>query len=231
MSSRVGTNWLGGRESDEFGVVEEILADIPPNGTIVIRDIVGEYWSQAVGQNGIGAMVIASYEADTLEPDGTRVYKNVIANARIYNDTTIWVEDPNNEGDFIERDAEYGQTMPGVPWYNLADGGAVGEGYDFSYEELTGGEEGGGLRYNVGLVNASDALTSLTVRIQPFQANGDPFLDENEDEILTLLNMPPASHSNSFGRFPRIGGSRMPRAPRFRSPSRRGLRRPRIRFR
>ena len=35
------TTWLGGRESDGFGIVEASLADIPPNGTVVIEDIVG----------------------------------------------------------------------------------------------------------------------------------------------------------------------------------------------
>lgn len=199
FSSR--TTWLGGRESDEFGFINEELADIPPNGTVVLRDLVGEYWTAQLGANGIGALVVAAYEADTLEPDGTRVYKNAIVNARIYNDTTIWVEDPENEGEFIERVAQYGQTMPGVPWYNLADGGAVGETYDFSFEELTGGEEGGRLRYNIGMVNASDAQTALTVRIQPFQANGEPYLDENEVEILTVITVPPAGHLQMFRPF------------------------------
>ena len=194
-------NWLGGRADDEFGVVEELLADIPPNGTIVLRDIVGEYWSAVAGLNGNGSLVVVSYEADTLEPDSTRVFKNVIVNARIYNDTTIWEEDPNNPGDFIEIPAQYGQTMPGVPWYNFADGGAVSDTYDFSFEELTGGEEGHGLRYNIGMVNSSDALTSLTVRIQPFQSDGEPFLDDNEDQILTLISMPPASHVQLFRPF------------------------------
>ncbi len=193
--------WLGGREDDEFGLIDESLADIPPNGTVVLRDLVGEYWVNLLGASGNGALVIASYEADTLEPDGTRVYKNVIANARIYNDATMWIEDPDNVDEFIEVPAQYGQTMPGVPWYNFADGGAVGDTYDFSFEELTGGEEGEGLRYNVGVVNSSDALTSLTVRIQPFRANGEPFLDENEEEISTLLVMPPASQFQLFRPF------------------------------
>jgi len=198
--------WLGGREDDEFGLINEALADIPPKGTVVLRDIVGEYWVNILGANGIGALVIAAYEADTLEPDGTRVFKNAIANARIYNDATIWIEDPDNAGDFIEAPGEYGQTMPGVPWYNFADGGAVGDTFDFSFEDLTGGEEGPGRRYNVGLVNSSDALTSLTVRIQPFQPNGDPYLDENDEEIRTFINMPPASQIQLFRPYPNDWG-------------------------
>jgi hypothetical protein len=194
--------WLGGREDDEFGFINESLADIPPNGSVVIREIVGEYWVSQLGANGNGAMVVFAYEADTLEPDGTRVDRLAIANARIYNDTTIWVEDPNNPGEFIEEPAQYGQTMPGVPWYNLADAEAVVEDtYDFSFEELTGGEENSDLRYNIGFMNASDPLTSITFRIQPYQANGEPFLDADDNEIFSAYTMPPASHLQLFRPF------------------------------
>jgi len=193
--------WLGGRESDEFGLINEELADIPINGSIVLTDIVGEYWVNLLGASGNGALVIFAYEADTLEPDGSRVNKNAIANARIYNETTIWVEDPENEGEFIQKNAQYGQTMPGVPWYNLADGSAVTDTYDLSFEELTGGREGARMRFNIGVLNASDPLTSLTIRIQPFQPDGEPYLDETDEEIVTILNMPPASHVQFFRPF------------------------------
>lgn len=193
--------WLGGREVDEFGFLNEVLADIPPGGTVVLRDLVGEYWVSILGASGNGALVVAGYEAETLGDDGSRVNRNITVNARIYNTDTQWVEDEDNPGEFIEQAAQYGQTMPGVPWYNLADGGAVGENYDLSFEVLSGGEEGGSLRYNVGVVNASDPLTTLTVTIQPFQANGEPFLDADEFEIATLLSMPPASHVQLFRPF------------------------------
>lgn len=193
--------WLGGREDDEFGLINEELADIPPNGTIVIRDIVGEYWVSLLGANGLGALVLTVYEADTLEADGTNVAALAISTARIYNPTTIWVPDPENEGEFIEKNGQYGQTMPGVPWYNFADGGAVDETVDFTFEELTGGEEGARLRYNVGAVNASDPTTSLTVRFQPFQPNGEPYLDEEEAEIMTVLPFPPGAHVQLFRPF------------------------------
>ena len=193
--------WLGGRASDEFGFINEELKNIPVNGSVELADIIGTYWVDQLGANGLGALVIFAYEADTLEPDGSRVNENAIANARIYNKTTIWVEDPENVGEFIEKAAQYGQTMPGVPWYNLADGGAVTENYDLSFEELTGGREGGPLRFNIGMVNASDPLTSLTVRVQPFQPNGEPYLDEDDVEILTVVNMPPASQVQFFRPF------------------------------
>jgi len=66
---------------------------------------------------------------------------------------------------------------------------------------LTGGEEGGALRYNVGVVNASDPLTTLTVQIQPFQANGEPSLNADEVEIDSVITMPPASHIQLFRPF------------------------------
>ncbi len=193
--------WLGGRDDEGWGTVNEDLADIPPNGTLVIADIVGEYWAGMLGANGNGALVVMSYEAGTLEDDGSKVGKDSIVNCRIYNKSTIWVVDPDDEDEFIERQAQYGQTMPGVPWYNLADGSAVGETFDFSYEELTGGQEANKLRYNVGVVNASDPQTSLTIRIQPYQSNGEPYLDAEEVEILTLVSMPPASHVQLFRPF------------------------------
>jgi len=193
--------WLGGREEDEFGLINEELADIPPNGTIVIRDIVGEYWVSILGANGNGALVLTIYEADTLEDDGTNVAALAISTARIYNQATIWVPDPDNEDEFLEKGAQYGQAMPGVPWYNLADGGAVDETIDFSFEELTGGEENNRLRYNVGMVNASDPLTSLTMRFQPFQPNGEPYLDDEENEIMTIIPVPPGAQVQFFRPF------------------------------
>lgn len=194
-------SWLGGRESDSFGLINEALADIPPNGTVVIRDIVGEYWASILGSNGNGSLIVAAYEADSLEDDGSRVHKNVIVNSRIYNKASQWEEDPDNEGEFLEKEAWYGQTMPGVPWYNFADGGAVGDDFDFSYEELSGGEEGTGLRFNVGFVNASDPQTTLTVGVKPYQSNGEPFLNADEDEIGSIVTMPPASHFQLFRPF------------------------------
>lgn len=195
------TTWLGGRDDDGFGRINQSLADIPPNGTVVIRDIVGEYWVDSLGASGNGALVVFAYEADTLEDDGSRVFKDAVVNARIYNEATMWVEDPDSPGDFIEQPAEYGQTMPGVPWYNLADGGAVDDTTDFSFEQLTGGEEGGGLRYNVGVLNASDPQTTLTIAIQPYQASGEPYRDADDNEIVSIITMPPASHVQLFRPF------------------------------
>ena len=40
------STWLGPREDQGFGWVNEELADIPPNGSVTIRDVVGQYWSK-----------------------------------------------------------------------------------------------------------------------------------------------------------------------------------------
>ena len=179
--------WLGGREEQGFGFVNPALADIQPGATIVLRDIVGDYWT------GSGALVIFSYEAGSLEDDGSRVFKNVIVNSRIYNETTIFEPDPDNEGEFLEVPATYGQTMPGVPWYNMADPSAISEEGDFSFQILTGATSNADYRYNLGVVNTSDPLTSVTITIQPFQGNGDPFLDDNENPLIFPVTLPPAS--------------------------------------
>jgi len=187
------TYWLGGREADGFGFVNEVLADIPPNGTVVLRDLIGEYWVDQAGLNGMGAMVVFAYEADTLEDDGTRVYRNAIANARIYNDTTRWERAPDGHN-FIEEPVSYGQQMPGVAWYNLADPAAVGDGFDFTFMILVGGEETARFRYNLGVLNASDPQTEITITIQAFQANGEPFLNEDEEELFTLQTVKIGAH-------------------------------------
>ncbi|HOC43969.1 MAG TPA: hypothetical protein PKJ99_13210 [Thermoanaerobaculales bacterium] len=187
------TYWLGGREEDGFGFVNEVLADIPSQGTVVLRDIVGEYWVDQAGLNGMGAMVVFAYEADTLEDDGTRVYRNAIANARIYNDTTRWDRDPDGHG-FIEEPVSYGQQMPGVAWYNLADPAALGDDFDFTYMILVGGEETPRFRYNLGVLNASDPQTQITVAMQAFQANGEPYVDDEGDELISIQTIPIGAH-------------------------------------
>ena len=197
------TYWLGGREDDGFGFIDETLKDIPPNGTVVLRDVVGEHWVDQYGLNGMGAMVVFAYEADTLEDDGTRVYRNAIANARIYNDTTLWERDPDGHG-FVEKPVTFGQQMPGVAWYNLADPAAIGEDFDFTFMILTGGEQTADYRYNLGLLNASDPQTQITVSLQPFQANGEPFLDDEGEPLIALQNVPILAHLQWYRVFKTI---------------------------
>jgi len=186
--------WLGGRESDGFGFVDPELANIPPNGTVVLRDPVGEYWATLEGVAHSGALVIFAYEADTLEDDGTRVVKNAIVNSRVYTPSSFYIEDPDNEGQFLPRSGTYGMTLPGVPWYNLADPSAVSDNGDFSFLLLTGAKDDPEYRYNVGIVNASDPLTEITLAIQPLQGNGEPYLTENGEQVVRIIALPPAAH-------------------------------------
>jgi len=132
--------------------------------------------------------------ADTLEDDGTRVFKNAIVNSRTFTPSRFYVEDPDSEGEFLPVNGTYGMTLPAVPWYNLADPSAVGENGDFSFQLLTGAKGDAQFRYNVGIVNASDPLTSITISLQPFQGNGEPYLDGNGNEVFRIVDLPPGAH-------------------------------------
>ncbi len=187
------STWLGGTEDDGFGFVDESLANIPPGGTVVLSDPIGDYWAPELNVSGLGAIVLFAYEAGSLEDDGTRVNKNVILTSRIYNKTTIWVPDEDNEGAFVEQNATYGQTMPAVPWYALVSPSAVNDVADYTFQILGGATENNKYRYNLGIVNASDPQTSITLTLQPFQGNGEPFLDDSDQPIRRQVLLPPAA--------------------------------------
>ena len=188
------STWLGGREADGFGFVDPALADIPPGGTVVLEDPIGEYFDADGAIANSGAIVVFAFEAGTLEDDGTRVFKNAIVNSRVYTPMTFYLPDPDNEGEFTEERGTFGQTLPGVAWYNLADPSAISEEGDFSFLLLSGAIESRDFRYNLGILNASDPLSTITVVIQPFQGDGEPFLDENDNEITQIVIMPPLGH-------------------------------------
>ncbi len=188
------STWVGGTDGEGFGQVEPALANIPPGGTVVLEDPIGTFWPNEQGTANYGALVIFAYESGTLEDDGTRVYGNVIVNSRVYTPKTFYEPDPDNEGEFLEVKGTYGQTLPGVPWYNLADPSAVSDEGDFSFQILSGAQANDDFRYNVGILNASDPLTTITLVIQPFQGDGEPFRDANDNPIVRSLVMPPMSH-------------------------------------
>jgi len=187
------STWLGGRESDGFGNIDPLLADIPAGGTVVLRDPIGNYFTNEGVLAGAGAFVIFAYEANTLDDDGTRVFKNAIVNTRVYTPTLFYQPDPDNEGEFLPITGTYGQTLPGVPWYNLADPSAVSDEGDFSFQLLTGAGQDEDKRYNVGILNASDPLTTIIVSIQPFQGDGQPFVDIDGNDMIEIVSMPPLS--------------------------------------
>ena len=188
------STWLGGREDDGFGFIDPMLADIPPGGTVVLEDPIGEYFDADGQIANSGAIVIFAYEADTLEDDGTRVVKNAIVNSRVYTPFTFFLPDFENEGEFTEENGTFGQTLPGVAWYNLADSSAISEEGDFSFLVLSGAVEDRKFRYNLGVLNASDPLSTITILIQPFRGNGEPFPDINGNPILQIVTMPPLAH-------------------------------------
>jgi hypothetical protein len=70
---------------------------------------------------------------------------------------------------------------------------------------LTGGVQNETFRYNLGVLNASDEQTAITVVIQPFQANGDPYLDEDENEIVRVINLAPLAHTQINGVLDSLG--------------------------
>lgn len=186
--------WLGGREEDGWGKVNPALKDIPPGATVVLRDVVGEYWADDAGVANSGALAIFAWESGTLQEDSTRVLRNVIVNSRVFTRSTFYRPDSANEGQFLEVSGTYGQTMPGVPWYNLADPSAVDEERDFSFMLLTGAAQDEDFRYNLGIVNASDPLTSISIAVQPFRGTGEPFVDTEGRPIFRQFNLPPVSH-------------------------------------
>lgn len=200
------TGWLGGREEDGFGHVNEALAEIQPNGTVMLEDIVGEYWLDQAESAGLGGMIIFAYEADSLEDDGSRVLRNAVVMSRTYNETTILLDDPDSHGGVLEVDATYGQLIPGMPWYNLADPAAVSDDADFSFYVLVGGLRNDDFRYNVGILNASDPQTSITLALQPFRLDGEPFLDVNENPILSVIQVPALAHAQYNDILPNIFG-------------------------
>jgi hypothetical protein len=186
--------WLGGREEDGWGNIDPALADIPPGGTVVLRDVVGSYWADEAGVANAGALVVFAWEAGTLEDDGTRVYRNVIVNSRVFTPSTFYLPDEENEGEFVEVEGTYGQTLPGVPWYNLADPSAFDDERSFAFQILAGAAQDDDFRYNVGILNASDPLTNIVVVAQAKRGNGEPFLDVNGNPIARQISLPPLAH-------------------------------------
>jgi len=186
--------WLGGREEDGWGKINPALKDIPPGGTVVLRDIVGEYWADDAGVANSGAIAIFAWESGTLQEDSTRVQRNIIVNSRVFTRSTFYRPDTANEGQFLEVSGTYGQTMPGVPWYNLADPSAFDEERDFSFMLLSGAAQDEDFRYNLGILNASDPLTSISIAVQPFRGTGEPFLDTDGRPIFRQFTLPPVSH-------------------------------------
>jgi len=185
------TSGLGGRDSEGWGHVDASLADIPPGGSVTLRDVVGQYWSDQFGTRAdLGGLVVFAYQAGTLDAGGDRQYRNVVVQSRTYNDTTVWVPDPDNTGQFIQKAATYGQTIPGVPWYNVADAGFT----DLSYQLITGAAEDDDFRFNVGVFNTSDPQTTLLILVEPFGPDGVQLVDGDGNPRSFSFYVAPLQH-------------------------------------
>ncbi len=185
------TAGLGGRDSEGWGNVDQSLADIPPGGTVTLRDIVGQNWvDEYATRSYLGGLVVFAYQAGTLDAGGDRQYRNVVVQSRTYNETTVWVQDPDNAGQFIEKPATYGQTIPGVPWYDVADAGFT----DLSYQFLTGAAENDNFRFNMGVLNTSDPQTTLLIRVEPFGPDGVQLVDADGNPQFFDFYVAPLQH-------------------------------------
>ena len=205
---------LTGRADLGYKYTNEALADIPPEGTVRLEDVLNDYWFADLGSIGqLGSLIVFAWESGTLDPVApeSRVLRNVVVTSRTYNETTVWIRTVNDdeEEEFTEEPTEYGQTIPGVPWYNLADVQAYDEdqGIDLTGFVLAGGEDTDNSRYNIGCFNASDPLTTVYLRITPLDANGEPFVnEETENPIERTITIAPLGLRQYNGVFPQLLG-------------------------
>lgn len=163
-------NHLGGRSSDGFGHVKEVLKDIPPGRAVILKDVIKNTW----GDGQKGALLLFAYEAGTLmqtTPPGGKP-KLIQVTSRTYDLDFVTPEDPDPDDG---KDPEpvpvtYGKQMPGLPWYYYLDMFQTAKG--FNTVTFTGIEESADFRTAIGLVNISDRLTALEVECVLHAADG-----------------------------------------------------------
>lgn len=154
-------NHLGGRQSDGFGHVDERLKDIQPGRAVILEDLVKNVW----GEGYKGALLVYAFEAGSFSsttPPGGRP-RRIVVTSRTYSQSTT------GEGSEA-RTLTYGQQIPGIPWYDYLDPNLKDEG--FSSVTFTGIREDSRFRSALGLVNVSDPLTSIEVKITLSGADG-----------------------------------------------------------
>ena len=154
-------NHLGGRQEDGFGHVDARLKDIPPGRAVILEDIVKTVW----GEGRKGALLVYAFEAGSFSattPPGGRP-RRIIVTSRTYTQST------SGQGSEA-RTLTYGQQIPGIPWYDYIDPNLKEEG--FSSVTFTGVREDARFRTALGLVNISDLLTSIQVKITLKAADG-----------------------------------------------------------
>jgi hypothetical protein len=179
-------NHLGGRESDGFGHVDERLKDIQPGRVVILEDLVRAVWEEG----NKGALLIFAFEAGTFSttdpPGGTP--RKIVVTSRTYSQSTT------GEGD-TARTLTYGQQIPGLPWYDYIDPNLKDEG--LSSVTFTGIREDDRFRTALGLVNVSDILTGIEVKMTLKAADGTvlkerslllgPLVHVQYDQFVTVL--------------------------------------------
>jgi len=151
-------NHLGGRSEDGFGKIDTKLKDIAPGTSVLIGDIVRTHWGEGLK----GALLIFAFEANsfsTTTPPGGNP-KKIIAHSRTYDYKT-------NEGG---EEIAYGQQVNGLPWYDYMNPSLDERGYNKVV--LAGIRQDSAYRTAVGLVNISDALTTVIAELTLKGADG-----------------------------------------------------------
>lgn len=159
-------NALGGRSEDGFTNVNAKLKDIAPGRAVILEDIIKEPW----GEGGKGALLVFAFKAgsftQTTPPGGTP--RKILVNSRTYS-LSKNIED---------KPLTFGQSIPGLPWYYYADPGQKAKGLD--HVVFSGIREDASYRCAFGLVNLSDPLTSLNVKVTLIGADGTEIATANE---------------------------------------------------
>ncbi len=154
-------NHLGGRQSDGFGHVDERLKDIQPGHAVILEDLVKNVW----GEGYKGALLVYAFEAGSFSsttPPGGHPRK-IVVTSRTYSQSTT------GEGSEA-RTLTYGQQIPGIPWYDYLDPNLKDAG--LASVTFTGIREDTRFRTALGLVNISDVLTSVQVKVTLKAADG-----------------------------------------------------------
>lgn len=170
---------LGGRSDDGFGKINDKLKDIPAGNAVVIEDVVKVTW----GDNEKGTLLVFGIKAGSYKqttPIGGTPRK-ILVNSRTYS---------------LSRNAEdkpltFGQSTPGIPWYYYIDPGKKAKNLD--HVVFSGIREDASYRCALGLVNISDSLTSLSVKVTLKNPDGTVL-----DEETVLLQ--PLAHTQ-FDKF------------------------------
>lgn len=198
---------LGPREAEGWGKEVAELGEIPPGGSVELVNLVeNHFWDVWEYEPDdpenpdplSGGLVIFAYEAGTVDLEAGPTYRNVVVQGRNYTAAEVCLpnEDTEEEDDCIVTPTTYGHTVLGVPWYNTADPGdhASNEERDLAYQVLVGGIDNEHYRFNLGLFNCSDALTTLALQIEAIGPDGNLLVNAEEVDAARTYVLEPLGH-------------------------------------